>query len=85
MPLVSSHESQPREGGGGTPLCGPPLRRSSEHGGAGVRAALPRARARAQHDVVLHWYGTLGLSDTAHVESGELSCGAHVAQTARPA
>ena len=21
------------------------------------------------------WYGTLGLSDTAHVESGELSCG----------
>ena len=40
---------------------------------------LPRARAGARHDVVLHWYGTLGLSDTAHVESGELSCGAHLA------
>ena len=44
---------------------------------------LPRARAGAQYDVVPPCYGTLGLSDTAHVESGELSCGAHVAQTAR--
>ena len=43
---------------------------------------LPRARAGARYDVVPSWYGTLGLSDTAHVESGELSCGAHVAQTA---
>ena len=40
MPLVSSHASQPWEGGRGTPLCGPPLRRSSEHGGSAVRAAL---------------------------------------------
>ena len=46
---------------------------------------LPRARAGAQHDVVLQWYGTLGLSDTTHVKSRELSCGAHVARTARPA
>ena len=60
----------------GTHLCGPPLRRSLEHGGRCRPAPLlPRARAGAQHDVVLHWYGTLGLSDTAHVESGELSCG----------
>ena len=33
---------------------------------------LPRARAGAQHDVVLHWYGTLGVSGIAYVESGEL-------------
>ena len=44
---------------------------------------LPRARAGAQYDVVPPCYGTLGLSDTAHVESGELSYGAHAAQTAR--
>ena len=44
------------------------------------RAALA---ARTQYDVALPCYGTLGLSDTAHVESGELSCGAHEAQTAR--
>ena len=40
MQLVSSHASQPREVGRGTPLCGPPLRRSTEHGGSAVRAAL---------------------------------------------
>ena len=45
MPLVSSHESQPREGGRGTPLCGPPLRRSFEHGGPAVRAALAASQS----------------------------------------
>ena len=38
--LDTSHASQPCEWGRGTPLCGPPLRRSTEHGGSAVRAAL---------------------------------------------
>ena len=45
MPLVSSHASQPRERGLGTPLCGPPLRRSQEHGGSAVRAALAASQS----------------------------------------
>ena len=45
MPLVSSHASRPREGGRGTPLCGPALRRSSEHGGSAVRAALAASQS----------------------------------------
>ena len=57
MPLVSSHESQPREGRG-TPLCGPPLRRSSERGGPAVRAALAASQsgssARCGDSLVWH-------------------------------
>ena len=32
-------------GGRGTPLCGPPLRRSQEHGGSAVRAALAASQS----------------------------------------
>ena len=84
MPLVSSHASQPWEGEAGA--CPSAARHC---GGAQSTAAppsaplLPRGRAGAQYDMVPLWCGTLWLSDTSHVESGELSCGAHVAQTAR--
>ena len=54
VPLVSSHESQPREGGWGTPLCGPPLRRSLEHGGPAVRASQSGSSARCGASLVWH-------------------------------
>ena len=81
MPLVSSHASQPWVGGPGHA----PLRPAT--------AAEPRAwRLRrpcrcCRESSVAMWsllaMALLVLSDTAHVESGELSCGAHVAHTAR--
>ena len=45
MPLVSSHASQPWDGGRGTHLCGPPLRRCSEHGSSVARAAVAASQS----------------------------------------
>ena len=43
----SSHVSEPREGSRSTSLCGPPLRRSSEHGDSAVRPALAATWSRS--------------------------------------
>ena len=60
--LDTSHASQPCEGGRGTPLCGPPLRRSTEHGGSAVRAALaasPSGSSAPKNHLAYHWMGLM--------------------------
>ena len=87
MQLVSTHASQPWEGGRGTHLCGPQQRQSSERGACAVRASccLPEREHRQHVAVPPVWDRALELSDTDLAQRVEPSCGARAAPAAHQA